>query len=107
LYNISFTEKRKDLKERHKKGNKEVKEREGGREGGRELARTWEKEETNLQRGTERYQTGMNIRKKRENIHRPSLLLSICFELSLYLIPKCFMLPEGSALYWAHLVVSD
>jgi hypothetical protein len=32
VYNISFTEERKDLKERYEKeNNKEVKEREGGR----------------------------------------------------------------------------
>lgn len=61
-----------------------------------------------MHRGTERYQTGENIRKaKQMNTHRLTLFRSICFEVSLCLIRKCFMLSAGSALCSAHLMVLE
>jgi hypothetical protein len=50
------------------------------------VARTWEKEETKMHRGTEKYETGKNIRKKNEKEYSTS------YAASFYLFRSFFVL---------------
>jgi hypothetical protein len=55
--------KREDSKLRHKNGTEQ---RRSERNRGKKVARTWKKEESNMHKGIERYQTGRNIRKTKQ-----------------------------------------